>query len=396
MPLPVADLEQRRFAPTLPIDGADPFRFAQLVETAKDCFQRELFNFFHTQAARYPARKLEVPTIEKFSFSSASGETAIETVVRVILQRPDILERLPLIAITSATGANLPIGIGHQLVEAYSPPARLSAAGVPPYALVEGDKLVFRTYPAGPSGDPHLTTLLFRQNNFTGPLASLTNEDVLGLIGATALYISADERKFTDPVGGLRVYANGPSVRRTHPNSIELLPPPYSTANALAAFGFPVGVVDPSSAHPPRLRYALGSDLTVNLDIGAESENTRRELVDLVHYFFSLAMDDRHNVFYGRSIFDVDLDPPENFQVILQLKHAIAAEIEVPRTPGSGEKRDLIYAVRYSVPIKIFDYVDRELLAAPQWGDQAELLRGVTAEDAPPAGDHEEAGETNG
>jgi hypothetical protein len=349
----------KSFSPTLPLQESDPFRFGQLRETAKDCFQVELQRFFEMVSARYPERLSIVPTIQKFS-SSFAGGTDVESVLKVYLQRPDRIERFPIVIITSATGAQNPVNIGTQYVDTVRTPAFIHAPALGPYSLQEGDTLAFKTYPQGPKKPPLVSYLRFSAG-LVDNLAAVTVEEVLNIAGATFLYVAVDSRKHTEPTGQLRFQAGG-KFGVLYPNSIEIVPS-LSTLNALTAFGF-TNEKATNSDQSAALRYAISANITVNIDIGAEDENQRREITDLIEYFFQLDMDDRGKTFLGRSVFDIEFTPPELFQCILLDKANVVAEVEVPMNPGSGEQKDLIYAMRMSVPITIFDYIDRQVGAA--------------------------------
>jgi hypothetical protein len=208
------------------------------------------------------------------------------------------------------------------------------------------------------------------------------------------LYVTAKQTRYSDPVGVLRFDAIGPMIRNAHPDSIEVLGPPYSTPNALAQLGFTAGMKDSTAMRNPSNRYQLASNLTVGLDLGAESENERRELTDLLVYFFSLEMDKRDFTFYGRSVFDDDF-PDEWFQIVLRDQHSLSGEAEIPRQGSSGEQRDLIYINRLQVPITIIDYVDRELVALPRRGDDLDC-RKATEEELPMGDRAGLTGETSG
>lgn len=387
------DLSQRANIPTLPLDELDPFRFAQLTETAKDCFQRELYDFFSYRVPQFQTRKIEVPTLEKYNLGFNANDTAIETFTRIILQHPDVLERLPLVAITTATGSNLKLGLGTHLVASVNPAARVKSTKVGPYALVEDDRIAFATYPNG-SKDPVISYVTF-VSLMIPDLAHATADEVVAVAKAQLLYVTAAKTLYSKPVGVIRFDAIGPFSPDPYPNSIEVLGPPHSTQNALDVLGFMAGQKDTASDHNPANRYQLAMNLTVGLDIGAESENERRELTDLLTYFFSLEMDKRKFVFYGRSVFDDEV-PNEWYQVILKDQHSLSGESEIPRQSASGEQRDLIYINRLQVPITIVDYVDRELTVPPRRSDELVLIQ---ARNALPPGDYQTihtAGEVSG
>lgn len=389
--MPIEDLYARRNIPTLPLDANDPFRFSQLIETVKDCFQRELTTFFDYHQADFSALKSEIPTIEKYNLGFQPSDSAIETFTHVLLQHPDILEHLPLVAITTASGSNLKLSFSGQYVSPVQPVARVKGTQTGPFALQPNDKIAFRTTPNG--GPPVVSTVLFVPAMFQN-IAAATIDEVLMAASVQLLYVTAKKTLYSDPVGVLRFDAIGPMVRAPHPDSIEVLGPPYSTPNALAVLGFVAGAKDSTATRNPANRYQLATNLTVGLDLGTESENERRELTDLLVYFFSLEMDKRDFTFYGRSVFDDDF-PGEWFQIVLRDQHSLSGEAEIPRQGGSGEQRDLIYINRLQVPVTIIDYVDRELTALPRRGDDLDARRATEQE--LPMGDRAGlTGETSG
>ena len=389
--MPTEDLYARRNIPTLPLDPNDPFRFSQLIETVKDCFQRELTTYFDYRRSGFQSLKNEIPTIEKYNLGFSSNDAAVETFTHVLLQHPDILEHLPLIAITTASGSNLKLAFGGQFVASVQPPARVKGTKTGPFALQPNDKIAFKTTPNG--GPPIISTVLFVPAMFHN-LAAATIDEVLVAASLQLLYLTAKKTLYSNPVGVLRFDAVGPMATAIHPNSIEVLGPPYSTPNALAELGFVAGTAESTATRNPANRYQLATNLTVGIDLGTESENERRELTDLLVYFFSLEMDKRDFTFYGRSVFD-DEFPDEWFQIVLRDQHSLSGEAEIPRQGGSGEQRDLIYINRLQVPVTVIDYVDRELVTMPRRGDDLDARK--ASEQELPMGDRRGlTGETSG
>jgi hypothetical protein len=402
--MPLEDLTQRINVPTIPLDPNDPARFSQLTETAKDAFQEELTTFFNLQGTYFQNRKLEIPTIQKFELGFNPGASATETVARILLQHPDILEKLPLVAITTAAAQNLNLSIGTQYVDATQLPARVKSTVTTggPFSLVDGDRIAFQTTP---NGKPQISTVLFKSQLFQ----DITNAQLIEVIAAAnvqMLYATAKSTSYSTPTPLLRFDAIG-VLAKTYPNSITVLGPPYSTVNALTVLGFTPGQTSNSASLGPSNRYQIAANMTIGIDLGTESENERRELTDLVNYFFTLEVDKRRKTFLGRSIFDDEfqqipypgLPPPaglqENYQITLLDKHSWSGEAELPRQSGSGEQQDLIYINRLNVPITIIDYVDRLLQAPYGYGDQNKYTQATQDSDGLPAGDHAGFGETS-
>jgi hypothetical protein len=390
------NLNERQNIATTPLDPLDPARFSQLTETVKDAFQREISNFVNYLASS--SKLVEIPTIEKYSLGTESGNNPIETMTRVILRHPQILERLPLIAITTASGSNLKLGFNSQFVSATQMPARVKSLNSGPFAFVPGDKIAFRTKPDGKN--LAVTTVQFPATLIQN-LGATTIDEVVAVTAVQALYVTAQITKYSTPTGVLKFLAWGPLAQKLYPNQIEVLPPPYSTQNAIDQLGLSVGVVDTSANRPPANRYQLAANLTVGIDIGCESENSRRELTDLLLNFFSIEMDKRNFCFYGRTVFDDEFDQDssgraENYQIELKDQHALTGEAEIPRGPGSGEGVDLVYINRLTVPCTIIDYLDRYVTTAPRRLDEATINQSRVDSDGLPQGDHTGFGETSG
>jgi hypothetical protein len=393
--MPIDDLNVRQNFPTLPLDPKDPARFSQLTEVAKDAFQVELQRFFDFNSKYFTLRKGETPTIEKYNLGFKPTDEPIETFTKIIRQHPDVLEHLPLVAITTAGGSNLKLGFGSQFVAATQMPARLKGANTGPFALVDGDKIAFQTKPDGKN--PVITTILFKSQLFSN-IATATIEEVVAVIAVQALYVTPRKTQYVEPIGVLRVDAIG-YLAQAYPNEITVLGAPYSTTNALQQLGFVAGVTDFCTNRPPANRYQQAANLTVGIDLGAESENERTELSDLVNNWLSLVMDERDYTMYGRTVFEDDfrLDDggSENYQIIMLDRHSISGDSELPRQPGSGEAKDLIYVNRITVPITIIDYVDRSVVTPPRTLDQASIKNSPTDSDGLPAGDYINSGETS-
>jgi hypothetical protein len=392
--MPLENLPQRTNVPTLPVDPNDPARFSQLVEATKDAFQVEIQTFFNYKGPLFASRKREIPTIQKYEFGFQPSDRPVETFARILLQHPDVLEKMPLVAITSASGNTKSLGIGTQYVDAVQLPARIKSTVTTggPFALAPGDKIGFRTTPDGKN--PVISSVTFLPQFFQD-ITHATMQEIIACAAVQLLYVTAKQTSYSTPTPLLRFDAVG-ILAKTYPNSITVLGAPYSTPNALTALGFQVGQTNNSASFGPSNRYYIAADLTVGLDIGTEDENERREIMDLLHYFLVLEMDKRRKTFLGRSIFDDEFQQApgqyENYQITLLDKHTFAGEAEIARQPGSGEQQDLIYVNRMSVPVTVIDYVDRNL--QPPWGYPTKLTH-ATDDSGLPAGDHAGFGETS-
>jgi len=375
------DLAIKRNVPTLAVDTRDNFRFSQLVETAKDSFVEELRQFF-AQPTVAAARFAEILTIGKYGISQQSTDP-FENLVTLIREYPDILKKLPLISVTKAGGARKPIGLTGAFVDHVQYPPRVRATNPQPYNLsailniTTPPTLAFRTKPDGVNY--RTSTMVLPSFPFPTP-AAVTAQQLADIINVQALYARA--RAVT--TGGstfLELVAGGP-VRATKPIALPAATNPRNyrssdhetpnrievtggTATLLTALGFTVGQADDSDnpARRPANRYGTGASFTIGIDVGADSDNERTELTDLLIYFLSLYMSDRDFTFYGEHVYAEPVAggaTERYFQVILS-DWSLAGEADIPLP--DGEKEGKVYVNRFNVPITIYDYVDRTIPA---------------------------------
>jgi hypothetical protein len=98
-------------------------------------------------------------------------------------------------------------------------------------------------------------------------------------------------------------------------------------------------------------RYSSAIDMTVNIDVGSEDENTRTQLVDIVAGVFQ---------FYLRDIgweYNPDPESDDLFQIIFDKVVSIGAEAEIPKPENDGF--DKIFTNRVNFDCTFIDYVDR-------------------------------------
>lgn len=359
MPFVLDDFALKQNIPTLALKTTQDFAQFQLVESVKDAFILELRNFFAqtTAAARY----VETLNIEKYAISSL-GTNPFENLITLIREYPDILQRLPLISVTKATGNRKPLGLTGAFVDhvQYSP--RVRSSNPEPYDLsaflgnVPPATLTLTTRPDGRTDVA--STLVFSSVFFPTP-AAVTVQQIVNAIDVQALYARA--RAVTSGASVLlEILAGGPagSSEPQGPNRIEIT---GGTAALLVALGYLVGQNDDTSnpLRPPCNRYGSGASFSIGLDVGATSDNERTEITDLLTYFLNVFMSDRDYTFYGQHVFE-EATPgatAERFFQIILGDWSMAGEADIPRP--DGEKEDKIYANRFNIPITIFDYVDR-------------------------------------
>lgn len=345
--------EDKQNIPTAPMDLNDPARFSQLIETAKDAFVIELTRYFDIKEPEFARLEVSVPTVQKYNMGlNILSEQPYETFVHLIQKYPDVTENTPLVAVTTANSNQKPIGIGGNFVDVVQLPARIAGSQAGPYAFQTGDKLCLNMAPNGTT----LYTEIYFSSVFFADLTAATITEVVNAINNQSLYLKASaELSGSDYV--LRLEAGG-IMSVNSPNSIEIVA--GSTTNALNVLGFNIGDNDSTVNHPPCNRYAISADMTIGLDVGADSDNERREISDLVSNLFTYDLDYRNYTWYGRSVFSESY-ATEWWQIIFKTQFAWSGESEVPRGPGSGDKVDMIWANRATVPITILYYQDREV-----------------------------------
>lgn len=377
MPFASDDLTQKRNTPTVALKTSDDFKFGQLVETAKDAMVRELRLYFSGLGSS-AARLAEVLTVDKYLISQQSTDPT-ENMLTLIRQQPDILQKLPLISVTGASGRKRHMGIGGAFVAHTQYPARVRAANASPYNLsaVLGSPAPTITYTTRPDGvNDVVSTIVFASQFFPTP-AAVTAQQIANAINFQALYATARAVTASNGSVYLELVAGGPirittpdrypqqvtygtTVDEVTPNNIEIT---AGTAALLTALGLTVGQQDDTAvaSHPPCNRYALSGDLSLGLDVGATSDNERTEVTDLLIHFLGLYLDDRGYTFYGEHVFTepiTGLTTERFFQIILG-DWTMTGEADIPRP--DGEREDKVYVNRFTLPVTIIDYIDRTI-----------------------------------
>lgn len=349
----IIDNLNKRPQPTEPDDTTDPPRFGQPIETTKDVFVLELKKFFDRNQISN-SRLSEIPNIRKFDISYRAGESSHETAVKIIRKLPDIAENLPLVAVLAATGRSLPMGIGGQFVKAVAPRSYVQSGNIEPFVLEHGQTLKFKT--VTPDKSERYTTIIFRASRFTN-IAQAQAQEIVDEINFQSLYA----RAAVNSNGGIYLAYGGPADSGGVSGDIEIGDGEGNTGTAAAALGFILGQKSEYSSVVPYNRYHQATSLDIAMEIVAEDENVRTELVDLVWAFFTFYMDERDYMFLGRSIFDESI-PNETYQVIIKPDPSMAGENEVPR-PG-GDERDKLYVNRINVSVTTLWYSDRAVVGS--------------------------------
>lgn len=332
--------------PTVPDVSTQAPVFGAVTEVTKDAFVLELRQYFETKYNKL--RVGELPRIDKYSVSGNVANDPLETAVSLVRSYPDLTEDLPLIAITSTSGKNTKLDISNKHTGMIVPLAFVTGSTTGPFALSDGMDVSLTTTPDG-SG-VQTSRIVFKSWMFAN-IAAATIYELMEAVKLQALYVAP----FTTSIGNFGLRAGGPHGN-PYPNTITI-----TGGTALTALGLTVGQTN--SNFGPSVNYYerkhTAADLTVNIEIMAESENVRVELTDLVYDFFAYVMEDRKFQFYGRSIFDPTIQN-ETYQIILKDGDmSFAGESEVPRP---ADQKDKIYINRLAVPVTAILYSDRRIV----------------------------------
>lgn len=309
--------------------------------------------------AQTAARLSELPTVQKYSIGYAAGTDPFETTVALLEEFPDVLENLPHVSVTAGSGRNRRMTIGRPTIATVQLPPRVETA-IEPYALTDGWVLRYQTMPNGV--DWVASSVVFQADRFptSAPIGSALAVDVARVINEQALYAEAVV------VGGrVRLMAGGPlgggGTARAQPNAIQVLS--TSTAGLLTALGWVGGEADSTDnpARPPMHRYHQATEIQVALDVITTDTNTRRELVDLCYSWATFWLERQHFALWGRGVFD-EAYPDENYQVSVHQEVSWSNETAVAR-PG-GDAKDKVHVQRVSVPITLWQYLDRSVTVA--------------------------------
>jgi hypothetical protein len=342
--MPINDRPDLGQLPTIPDNLDQPARFGAIVETVKDAFVTEIRQFMNTAYTR--ARVGELPRVDKYAVAVDSVTDPLETAVTLVRSFPDITENLPTIAILSTSGRNLRMGLGDKQI-AITVPSAVVSGGAGPFALTDGMTLQISTQPTGVTSNVVTSTFTFRPYMFAN-MAAATVEEVAGAINLQALYAGSD----VGPGGVLDIFAGGPKGVG-FPNKITIL-----GGTAVTPLGLTVNQTGQNYGPGAVIykRHHMAAELTVSVEVIAESENVRTELSDLLYDFVTYVLADRKFQFYGRSVFDRSF-PDEHYQIIMQ-DHQIAFSGE-QETARPNDQRDKIYINRLTIPVIAIQYSDR-------------------------------------
>ncbi len=358
---------------------ARPLEHTELV---KDVVTLELRKFFEAQQSRYKFLN-EIPNIDKYRIATKDGNVdRYVSSVEIMRNLPDINQKLPLLAITTATGRTKKFGIGSQYVDVVQEPPRVTTSPGP-WNLPSGSQVLFKTGKG--------QTLITITEAYAVDLTKVKPAELVAAINAQSGRIQA----FVQPGDTVSIRLKTPDL-----DLIQVLPvtafdytgtdgPPVNDFGFIVGDGFlPSGIsmagknLDAApilglngqsddiynSLRPPKHRHQTAKDLTLNIDIGADDDNQRTELTDLVSYFFELYMAETCFVFLG------DPEKGQNWQIALKCELTLAGESEIPR--GEGDNFSKIYINRLSVPVLSIDYVDRPAVRPTQISRKPLVLGG--------------------
>lgn len=212
----------RAFAPTTPDDLNDPPRFSQVLETTKDVLVVELRHFI-ANAQQTAARRTELPTVEKYA-TFADGNDPFSSAATIVRQYPGRLEKLPHIAVMTASGQERRLTVGPPFVTTVQQPSRIVSLPAEPYALVDGDSLVLRTLPDART--EYLDTVVFTADRFPTAhgIGAALAVDVARVINEQAAHVHATVLT-TGGLNYVQIEAGGPlsnELGRT-PTEIEVM-----------------------------------------------------------------------------------------------------------------------------------------------------------------------------
>jgi hypothetical protein len=335
--------------PTIPDNASQSPVFGAITETTKDAFVLELRQYLETKYTKL--RVGELPRIDKYSVAGQVISDPLETAVSLVRSYPDLTENLPMIAITSTVGRNRKLDISNKHTSMIVYPAAVIGTLDAPFILADGMDLSFTTTPEGSSAV--ISRMVFRSYMFAN-IAAATVPEVVAAIALQALYaVGFSSASVTGKRLGLR--AGGPHGI-SYPNVITI-----TGGTAAIPLGFTVAQTDQNFGVGKYIyeRKHTAADLTVNIEVLAESENIRTEISDLVYDFIVYTMEDRKFQFYGRSVFDPTV-LNETYQIILKDgEMSFSGESEVPRP---SDPKDKIYINRLSVPVTAILYSDRRVV----------------------------------
>jgi hypothetical protein len=344
-------------------DAKDHPTWTQHIEAAKNIFVAELRAFFDER--RVAGDLVEMPTIQKYTALLAAGRDGkfdpYETAVHLIRSFPDLEQALPLVAVTTAPGQDKRVGLGNSFVAHTQIPCRVRGSKVSPFTglFPAGATEILRLETEDPAGEPIVSELTFTRGMFADYTA-VTLDELVRAVNAQALYVRGKKVSVPATPGQkdvLEIHVGGPKGH-IRPNHVTVLA--GTTQALLDATGLAIGQTDNSDNpdRPVMNRHGRFTEISVAFDVGADDDNARTELSDLVAHFLSVHLEKRAYTLYGRGVFD-ERYPLEHVQIVLKGPMSISGESDVPRPEGDSLSK--IYVNRFSMPVSIRSYVDRRI-----------------------------------
>jgi hypothetical protein len=363
--MPVNDMSFGPYA-TTPDNPLQNVKLGTLTELAKDAFVLELRHFFDNQITNL-YRKDQVPLIQKYAIPTSGPQGTndpFETSIQLFRQYPDLTQKLPFIAVLGSTGQTLKMGLSTRFVDQIQVPGILTATKSEPYTIntynylnptnfnnptiPPADYLEIATYPSGFSLGQTINKVYFQPQFFVNPAQAKASEVATAMGFQIAPYGPAGFKAGTDG-GSPAKLTLCPTIFKT-PNSIQVV---GGSTNALAQFGFQTNA---QVANSIGRRYMNAGTITISLQVGAQGDNIRTEVTDLLDMFLNLEQDDKNYEFIGRTLTNSGI-PDETWQVIIQdANMAFAGETEIPRPDDPNKK---IFLNRINVPVHVIQYFDR-------------------------------------
>lgn len=183
------------------------------------------------------------------------------------------------------------------------------------------------------------------------------------LVGATATFTSADIGRQLVISGAEKSYFNDGRFEVTAVNmsgTTATYTNKYGKTDGSFDGEWFIGLRDDSdnTLRPPKHRYGMAWDLSVQLDVLAEDENERGEMTDLMMAFLGFFLERKFFTLMGRTGFEGQTTASESYQVILRSNARVGPETEQPR-PGDGSGK--IYANTLSFDVTTVMYIDRSV-----------------------------------
>lgn len=363
-----------------PLHEASPL---QHVETVKDIMTLELRRYFAGKVSEFKFLT-EVPMIEKYKITDGTQDgDPFVSAVQIMRALPDINQKLPLLAITTATGRTKKFGIGGQYAGVVQEPPRVRT-NRGPWNIPENSQVLFTTKVG--------LTLITFTTAYVADFTKMQPVELMAAINAqssrlvasimpdSSICIQLKTPKLSSiAVTPVTAFDYTPTLDAPSPDRFGLMigdgfqasgiSNSGKNADAATILGL-VGQTDDvfNVARPPKHRYQTAKDLVLNVDIGAEDDNQRTELTDLVSYFFELFLQERDFVLLG------DTSLGQNWQIAMKCELQLSGESEIPRLEGDQSSK--IYINRVSVPLLSIDYVDRVAVMPSQVSRQPLVLGG--------------------